>query len=309
MNGEPAALEARRLGKRFKGTVAVEDLSFAIERGAVTGFLGPNGAGKTTTLRMLLGLIRPTHGEGLVLGRAYRDLERPIERVGAVLEAGGFHPGRTARTSLRLLCRANRLPVRRADEMLELVGLTSAARRRVGAFSLGMRQRLAIAGALVGDPEVLVLDEPANGLDPEGVRWIRELLRFAADQGKAVLVSSHVLAEVQQTVDRVLIINRGRLVREGSLTDVLGTGERMTLVRTPQPELLAPAVARRDAHLGSTTDGRLEVHGLEPAEVGEIAAAEGIVLHELTRGENSLERTYFDLIEGVESFESPEGSG
>jgi ABC-2 type transport system ATP-binding protein len=212
---------AERLTKRFGDVLAVDDLSFTLEAGSVTGFLGANGAGKTTTLRILLGLVRPTAGTGLVFGRPYRELTDPARRVGAVLEAADFHPGRTGREHLMTLALAAHVPPARVDEVLALVELTRAARRHVGGYSLGMRQRLGIAAALLGDPELLILDEPANGLDPEGVHWLRAFLRGFADEGKTVLVSSHVLAEVAQTVDHVLIIDQGRLVTNAPLAELV----------------------------------------------------------------------------------------
>ena len=217
-----AVVSAVGLTKRFGDLTAVNDLSFELEAGSVTGFLGPNGAGKTTTLRMLLGLARPTRGQALVFGRPFTELEHPAARVGAVLEASDLHPGRTGRDHLRVLARAASVPQSRVDEVLALVDLTGAAERRAGGYSLGMRQRLGLAAALLGAPELLVLDEPANGLDPEGVRWLRDSLRAFAMQGGTVLVSSHHLAEVAQTADRVVIIDRGRLVVESTLEE-LGT--------------------------------------------------------------------------------------
>ncbi|HEU4675145.1 MAG TPA: ATP-binding cassette domain-containing protein, partial [Motilibacteraceae bacterium] len=220
-------VEVRGLSKHFGGgtrTVhAVQDLSFQVLPGRVTGFLGPNGAGKTTTLRMLLGLVRPSAGEATIGGRAYAELADPLRVVGAALEATGFHPGRSARDHLRVLCAQAGLPDRRADEVLALVGLTEAASRRVGGYSLGMRQRLALAAALLGDPQVLLLDEPANGLDPAGIAWLRGFLRHLAAEGRTVLVSSHVLSEVAQTVDDVVIIARGRLVRTASLAELVAS--------------------------------------------------------------------------------------
>jgi ABC-2 type transport system ATP-binding protein len=206
-----SALEVHRLTKRFGAVTAVDDLTFAVRPGTVTGFLGPNGAGKTTTLRMLLGLVTPTSGTATIGGRRYAEIHDPLRQVGAVLEASSFHPGRSARDHLRVLCAAAGLPASRADDALRQVGLAEAAGRRVGGFSLGMRQRLGLASALLGEPGVLILDEPANGLDPEGIRWLRGFLRHLADGGRTVLVSSHVLAEVAQTVDDVVIIATGRL--------------------------------------------------------------------------------------------------
>ena len=225
-----AAITVQGLTKRFGDVLAVDRLSFQVDEGTVAGFLGPNGAGKTTTLRMLLGLVAPTSGTAEVGGRRYRDLADPARRVGAVLEAGGFHPGRSARDHLRIQATAAGLPQVRVDQVLEQTGLAGAARRRVGGFSLGMRQRLGLAAALLGDPEVLVLDEPANGLDPEGVHWLRGLVRGLADQGRTVLVSSHLLAEVAQTVDRVVIVDRGRLVANSTLADLAAGADRTVRV-------------------------------------------------------------------------------
>jgi ABC-2 type transport system ATP-binding protein len=220
-------LSVNSLMKRYGDVVAVDGLTFSLAPGTVTGFLGPNGAGKTTTLRLLLGLAAPTAGEALLFGRRYRDLEDPLRRVGAVLESGDFHPGRSGRDHLRSLALAARIGSARVDEVLELVELAEAARRRVGTFSLGMRQRLGLAAALLGDPELLVLDEPANGLDPEGVHWLRGFLRGFAQQGRTVLVSSHVLAEAAQTVDQVVIIGRGRLVAMTRLDELAGAGQTL----------------------------------------------------------------------------------
>jgi ABC-2 type transport system ATP-binding protein len=213
-------IEVRGLTKRFGPVLAVDRLSFEVERGTVVGFLGPNGAGKTTTLRMLLGLVRPDEGTATINGRAYLDLAEPLHQVGAVLEASSFHPGRTARNHLRIQALAGQADPSRIDDVLGLVGLTEAAGRRVGKFSLGMRQRLGLAAALLTDPELLILDEPANGLDPEGVRWLRDLLRGLADEGATVLVSSHILAEVAQTVDSVVILDHGRLVAQSTLAEL-----------------------------------------------------------------------------------------
>jgi ABC-2 type transport system ATP-binding protein len=220
-------VEITSLTKRFGEITAVEDLTFALHPSTVTGFLGPNGAGKTTTLRLLLGLAEPTRGEALVFGRRYRELERPVQRVGAVLESNDFHPGRSGRDHLRMLALAAEIPSGRVEEVLELVELERAAARRVKTYSLGMRQRLGLAAALLGDPELLVLDEPGNGLDPAGIHWLRTFLRRFAEQGGTVLVASHILAEVAQTVDQVLIIDRGRLVASGRLDELAGRGQSL----------------------------------------------------------------------------------
>jgi ABC-2 type transport system ATP-binding protein len=239
----PPVLEVHDLTKRFGANLAVDGLSFKATPGRVLGFLGPNGAGKTTTLRMLLGLTLPTAGTATVEGRSYRELEDPVKVVGAVLEGPQFHPGRTGRNHLRVLAAAAGLPAGRVDEMLRLVELDGAGNRRVKGYSLGMRQRLSLAGALLGDPRALVLDEPANGLDPQGIRWLREFLRRQASEGRTVLVSSHVLAEMAQTVDEVVVISRGKLVAQGSLDELTHGVEAPIWVRSPEAERLRAALA------------------------------------------------------------------
>jgi len=286
---------ADSLTKRYGRITAVEDLSFALQAGTITGFLGPNGAGKTTTLRMLLGLAAPTSGRSLLFDRPYAQLDRPALRVGAVLEATDFHPGRSGRNHLLTLSRAVRLPDARVDEALRLVELEEAAGRRVKGYSLGMRQRLGLAAALLGDPELLVLDEPANGLDPEGVRWLRDFLRAFAAEGRTVFVSSHVLAEVAQTVDQVLIINRGCLVVESSLDELtarLGGGVR---VRTPKAAELEQALAAAGIESAAAGDGTLFVRGTTSERVGEVAFTAGVPLHELTAESSSLEEVFLEL--------------
>jgi ABC-2 type transport system ATP-binding protein len=281
------------LTKRYGSVVAVDSLSFSLAPGTVTGFLGPNGAGKTTTLRMLLGLASPTSGTATVFGRRYRELDAPAQRVGAVLEASDFHPGRRGRDHLRTIAFAAGVSDDRVDELLRLVELEKAARRRVKTYSLGMRQRLALAAALLGDPELLVLDEPANGLDPEGVRWLRDFLRSMAAQGRTVLVSSHVLAEVAQTVDRVVIINRGRLVADAPLEELTARAAGAVRVRSPQRDRLAAVLAPAGA---TPTEGdALLVTGTTAAAVGDAAAAAGIPLHELVQESTSLEEIFLQL--------------
>jgi ABC-2 type transport system ATP-binding protein len=287
-------VRAESLTKRFGKLTAVDDLSFALEPGTITGFLGPNGAGKTTTLRMLLGLAAPTHGRALIFDMPYRQIERPALRVGAVLEATDFHPGRSGRNHLRTLARAVGIADSRVDEVLKVVELDRAARRRVKGYSLGMRQRLGLAAALLGDPELLVLDEPANGLDPEGVRWLRDFLRTFAGAGHTVLVSSHVLAEMAQTVDHVLIINDGRLVREARLDELTATVGGSVRVRSPQADQLREALAAAEIEVTSR-DGALIAQGTTAERVGELAAAAGVVLHELVTEESSLEEIFLKL--------------
>jgi ABC-2 type transport system ATP-binding protein len=300
-----AVVAAEHLTKRFGDVVAVDDLTFALSRGTVTGFLGPNGAGKTTTLRMLLHLVEPTSGAALVFGRRYQELERPAARVGAVLEAADFHPGRSGRDHLIALALAlgssaglrerERAAARRVERVLDLVELSGAGGRRVGAYSLGMRQRLGLAAALLGDPELLILDEPANGLDPEGVRWLRDFLRSFADAGKTVLVSSHVLAEVAQTVDQAVIINKGKLVTFESLAQLTARVEGAVRVRAPLAQRLQGRLA--DAGIAATLlDGNeLLVEGATPEQVGELAFAAGVPLHELVPERSSLEDVFLEL--------------
>jgi ABC-2 type transport system ATP-binding protein len=274
---------------------AVDDLSFALEAGTITGFLGPNGAGKTTTLRMLLGLAAPTGGRALIFDQPYAQLGGAARRVGAVLEATDFHPGRTGRDHLRTLSRAVELPDSRVDDVLGLVELTDAARRRVKGYSLGMRQRLGLASALLGDPELLVLDEPANGLDPEGVRWLRDFLRTFASEGRTVLISSHVLAEVAQTVDQVLIISRGRLVVETSLERLTARVGGSVRVRSPQLAQLAEALRREQIETTTSNDHALLAHGTTSERVGDVAFAAGVPVHELVAEGSSLEEVFLEL--------------
>ena len=288
-------IEARSLTKRYGSTVAVDDLSFTVPAGAVTGFLGPNGAGKTTTLRMLLGLVRPTSGDATIGGERYVRLPRPTARIGAVLEASAFHPGRSGRNHLRTVATAAEIPERRVDEVLELVELTDVARRRVKTYSLGMRQRLAIAQALLGDPDVLLLDEPANGLDPQGIRWLRDFLRSYAADGRTVFVSSHVLAEIAQTVDSVAIINRGKLVAHESLMEVRARAVAGVRVRSPQAARLREALAAAGIETTDVGEGRLVARTESSERVGEIAAANSVVLHELTAESSSLEDVFLEL--------------
>jgi ABC-2 type transport system ATP-binding protein len=290
-----AVVTADRLTKRFGEVVAVDDLTFTLKHGTVTAFLGPNGAGKTTTLRMLLGLTRPTRGTPLLFGQRYEEIVRPARRVGAVLEATDFHPGRSGRDHLLMLAYAASIPAKRVDEVLALVELTKAARRRVGGYSMGMRQRLGLAGALLGDPELLILDEPANGLDPEGVHWLREFLRGFAAEGKTVFVSSHVLAEVAQTVDDVVIINRGRLVTVSTLAGLLARATTGVHVIAPEAGRLHDILRERGFETRLFDTHELTVTGLSSAEVGEIAAQAGLVLHELVAATSSLEDVFLQL--------------
>jgi ABC-2 type transport system ATP-binding protein len=301
-------VQAEHLTKRFGDVLAVDDLSFSLERGTVTGFLGPNGAGKTTTLRMLLHLVEPTAGQALVFGGRYQDLERPASRVGAVLEAADFHPGRSGHDHLFSLALAlghsgggnwflarERAARQRVETVLELVELTAAGPRRVGGYSLGMRQRLGLAGALLGDPELLILDEPANGLDPEGVRWLRDFMRSFAAQGKTVLVSSHVLAEVQQTVDQVVIINKGKLVTFEPLAQLTRHISRGVRVRAPGAHRLQKELEEHGIRSSLLDGDELLVNGATSAQIGELAFAVAIPLHELAPEASSLEDVFLEL--------------
>jgi ABC-2 type transport system ATP-binding protein len=299
--GSALVVTVEHLSKRFDKLVAVDDLSFELRAGTVTGFLGPNGAGKTTTLRMLLGLVRPTSGRALVFGRQYREHPGPARRVGAVLEAADFHPGRSGREHLLTLALAAGLPDARVDEVLELVELTPAARRRVGSYSLGMRQRLGLAAALLRDPELLILDEPANGLDPEGVHWLRTFMRDFATAGKTVLVSSHVLAEVAQTVDRVIIIDRGRLVTIAGLDELTALQVGGVRVRAPGIRALLPQLAAAGLEARMLDGDELLVEGAAPDVVGRIAFDAGIAVEELVQETATLEKVFLELTSGSES--------
>src|SRR3954452_2626387 len=304
---EPVRVEVDGLTKTFGTVRAVDDLSFTVEPGQVTAFLGPNDAGKTTTLRMALGLITPDRGTTSFNGVPYAALPEPTRQVGAVLETA-FHPGRTGRNHLRVYCRAAGLPVSRADEVLDQVGLGTAGNRKAGGYSLGMRQRLGLATALLGDPGVMVLDEPANGLDPEGIQWLRGFLRpLAHDQGRTVLVSSHLLAEVEQTADRVVIVGAGRLVREGSIDELRAgaDGAGAVLVRSPEAARLAQ-VLRAAGSTVTEADGALTVAGRTAAEIGHAAFAAGVELHELRPHRSGLEEIYFALTAGTEQFAAHE---
>jgi ABC-2 type transport system ATP-binding protein len=292
-----APIEIRNLSKRFGPVNAVRDLSFEVQPGRVTGFLGPNGAGKSTTLRMLLGLIRPTGGDATIDGRHYDKLEDPTGRVGTMLEDTSFHPGRSGRDHLRVLAAAGGHPQARVEELIDLVELRGAEKRRVKGYSQGMRQRLAIAAAMVGNPDVLVLDEPTNGLDPGGIRWLRGLMRDQAQQGRTVLVSSHLLAEVAQAVDDVVVIAKGQLRARGSLEEVLGgDAAPVTDVRTPYPDHLLASLERRGLKVergGGEHD--LVVPGASPEQVGIAAAEDGLTLYRLNARTRTLEDTFLAL--------------
>ncbi|WP_326555332.1 ABC transporter ATP-binding protein [Micromonospora sp. NBC_01813] len=288
------------LTKRYRNVTAVDNLSFTVEPGRVTGFLGPNGAGKTTTLRMVLNLVAPSGGHATIDGQRYADLTEPLRHVGAVLEASSAHKGRSGISHLRVICAAAGFPAERAQQALDLVGLTPAAKRKFKGYSLGMRQRLGIAAAMLGDPKVLILDEPANGLDPEGIRWMRDLLKSFAAQGRTVLVSSHLLGEMQLLADDVVIIAAGRLVRHGPVAEVMASmaGAGAVRVRTPHGDRLTPALTKVGATVTPTPDGALLVTGVEAPVVGQTALAEAVELHELSSERPDLERVFLELTSG-----------
>ena len=288
-------IEVDHLTKRFRNTLAVDDLTFKVREGSITGFLGPNGAGKTTTLRVVLGLVRPTSGSARILGHPYRALETPTSEVGAVLEASSFHPGRSGRNHLRVVGAASGLPRSRVDEVLEIVGLSGDAGRRVGGYSLGMRQRLSLAAALLGDPRVFVLDEPANGLDPQGIRWLRELLQSLAREGRTILISSHVLAEVEQIADEVVIIHRGKFVEHATTAELAARAAGGIRVRSPQADRLRAVLEQAGIKVSSSDGDLLSVADTTTAKVGDLAAANGIVLHELVAETSSLEEAFLEL--------------
>lgn len=288
---------SKRFGRGSSAVTAVQDLTVDVRPGRVTGFLGPNGAGKTTTLRCLLGLVQPSSGTAHFDGRRYQELSDPVRTVGAALEASGFYPGRRARDHVAVVADAAGIAMPRVEEVLGMVGLASAADRRVGEYSLGMRQRLTLAVALLGDPQYLILDEPANGLDPQGIAWLRGFLRYLADHGRTVLVSSHVLAEIQQTADDVIIINRGRLLAARPLAQIEGEGGgSLVLVATPQPDELEAALAVQAPQVAIERDGgQLQLRGATAAQIGGIAFRAGVELHGLTERTVDLEQVFLEL--------------
>jgi ABC-2 type transport system ATP-binding protein len=296
-----AVIELHDLTKRFGDLVAVDDLSFEVDSGQVVGFLGPNGAGKTTTLRMLLGLATPTKGSATINGRPYQELDQPLHVVGAVLDASDAHPGRSARNHLRIQAMLGEVNQSRINEVLDLVDLTSAADRRVGEFSLGMRQRLGLATALLTDPEILILDEPANGLDPEGVHWLRQLLRDLAADGRTVLVSSHVLAEVAHTVDSVVILDRGRLVTHSTLDELTVGVAQVVRVRTPKADELRLALELEGAQVQAMAPDRLEVSGSSPEQIGNLAAKRSIPIFGSESESTDLEDIFLKLTNHTDS--------
>ncbi len=298
-----ALIVAEHLTKTYGSTRAVDDLSFTVAPGRVTGFLGPNGAGKTTTMRMILGLDDPTSGKVTIDGRPYRDLAAPLREVGALIDAKAVQGGRTARSHLEVLAASNGIPRRRVSEVLRLVGLEQVARRRLGTFSLGMSQRLGVAAALLGDPHTLLFDEPVNGLDPEGIQWIRQLMKGLASEGRTVLVSSHLMSEMALTADHLLVIGRGKLVADASIDEVVRGGSASTvLVRSRDDAALAGRLVAIGANVQAGSSGGLLVGGVEAAVVGEAALAGGIVLEELTPQRVSLEEAFMELTRGDVEF-------
>jgi ABC-2 type transport system ATP-binding protein len=289
-------IEATELTKRYGAKTAVDGLSFTVRPGVVTGFLGPNGAGKSTTMRMIVGLDAPTSGAVTIDGTRYRDLPAPLHRVGALLEARSIHPGRSALHHLRALAQTHGISRARVDEVIELVGLQPVARKRAGTFSLGMGQRLGIASALLGDPDTLVLDEPVNGLDPEGIHWIRTLLRRLAGEGRTIFVSSHLMSEMALTAEHLIVVGRGRVLADCSTTDFIAqAAPAVVRVRSPQATRLRELLAAEGVTIGSEEPGVLEVSGLSTDAIGDRAAAEGLTLHELASRHASLEDAFMEL--------------
>ena len=295
----------RGLTKRYGKTLAVDDLSFTVTPGVVTGFLGPNGSGKSTTMRMIMGLDVPDAGTATIGGLLFDELRWPVREVGALLDAKAFHPGRTARDHLRWIARTNDIPARRIGEVLDIVGLTSVADQRAGKFSLGMGQRLGIAGALLGDPGVLLFDEPVNGLDPEGIRWARHLLRGLAEEGRTVLVSSHLISEMALTAERLVVIGRGTLIAETSVEEFTAHNRAESVrIVTPTPQLMVTALTRAGARPSVADDGAIIVTGLRSAEVGNLASQASLTVHELTPQRVSLEDAFMELTSDAVEYRS-----
>jgi ABC-2 type transport system ATP-binding protein len=291
-----ATIETHALTKRYGSTVAIEDLSIAVRPGRVTGFVGPNGAGKTTTMQLLLGLAAPQSGDALIAGRRYVDIDRPLTVVGALLDAGAVHPGRSARSHLRWIAQSNGIARGRPDDVLRLVGLTGVAGRPAGAFSLGMRQRLGVAAALLGDPPILVLDEPTIGLDPEGIRWMRETLRAFADEGRTIFVSSHLMSELEDTADHLIVIDKGRLLADLSVDQLIASAsDNRVAVTTPDVAAAMTVLANAGAKPVSNGRYRVTVEGIAPPRVSQLLASHGIALEQLVSTRATLEEAYFRL--------------
>lgn len=298
---------ADNLTKRYGDKTAVDGVSFTVPPGRVTGFLGPNGAGKSTTMRMIVGLDRPTSGRVTVAGQDYRSLRSPLTEVGVLLDAKAIHTGRSARNHLRAMAATHGIGRDRVDEVIELTGIASVAGKRAGGFSLGMGQRLGIAAALLGDPHTLILDEPVNGLDPEGVRWVRQFVRHLAAEGRTVLLSSHLMSEMSQTADHVIVLGRGRVLADAPLQDLVRTWTTTTLlVRSPRLDDLVAALKMPDATISAVEPGAIQITGITPQTVGDIAAAHGIPLHELTPRVGSLEDAYLALTDDSVEYKTKE---
>jgi len=296
-------IEVRNLSKRYGDKLAVNDLSFTVEPGTVTGFLGPNGAGKSTTMRLIVGLDHPTSGTATIDGKRYAELHQPLRVVGALLEAGALHPGRSAHNHLLFLAQTQALPRRRVDEVIDLVGLHDVAHERVGGFSLGMKQRLGIAAALLGDPRVLILDEPINGLDPEGILWVRNLLRLLADEGRTVLVSSHLMSEMAQTADNLIVIGRGSLIAQSSMVEFIDrNSDQSVIVRAPDQAALRDVLTAAGGQVSVNEDDALIVLLLTAARIGDLAASAGLALHELTPQLASLEEAFMETTQDTVDF-------
>jgi ABC-2 type transport system ATP-binding protein len=288
-------IKVEHLTKKYQDTVAVDDLDFEVRPGVVTGFLGPNGSGKSTTMRIILGLDHPTKGRATVKGKRYAELRDPLHEVGALLDAKAIHPGRTARNHLRALAVSNRIPYSRVDQVLEFAGIASVAHKKVGNFSLGMSQRLGIAAALLGDPEVLLFDEPVNGLDPEGIRWIRDFFRSLANEGRTVFVSSHLMSEMAVTADQIIVIGRGKFITQGSIDSLTATAKGTVFVRASNHQQLLAALKTHGGETADANDDGITVSELTAEQVGQIAFDAGVVLYELTPQRASLEEVFMDL--------------
>ncbi len=303
-------IEVHQLSKRYGGKLAVDNLSFVVKPGVVTGFLGPNGAGKSTTMRLILGLDAPTSGTATLNGKPFAEHTRPLHEAGALLEARAVHTGRSARNHLRVMAATTGIGRRRVDEVIEMVGLADVAGQRAGSFSLGMGQRLGIASALLADPQTLILDEPVNGLDPDGVRWIRNLLRQLADEGRTVFLSSHLMSEMALTADHVIVVGRGRLLRDQSMAEFIAAASaEVVRVRSPQTRELAALLAGEGVTIRDLADGLLEVEGLSSEHIGTVAASARITLYQLATLDASLEEAYMSLTEDSIDFRSPSGRG
>ena len=303
-------IEVRNLSKRYGDKLAVDDLSFTVRPGTVTGFLGPNGAGKSTTMRLILGLDRPSGGSATIDGTRYADLAQPLCVVGALLEAGAVHPGRSAHNHLLFLAQTQALPERRVDQVLDMVGLHDVADDRVGEFSLGMRQRLGIAAALLGDPRVLILDEPVNGLDPDGIFWFRNLMKYLAGEGRTVLVSSHLMTEMALTADNLVVIGRGRLIAESSTEEFISRNSEQTVtVRAPETDALRELLITAGADVETDADGALTVRLLGAERIGDIAGCAGLVLHELSPLRASLEEAFMERTHEIRDYDGRDTTG